>query len=72
LQASIKGLGVPGPLLFPPDGGGVNMRKLDAAPVAARKPSLPAGSRGDAPAEVVCLALALALLVLASRIASIW
>jgi hypothetical protein len=47
------------------------MRKPDAASVAAR--SLPAGSRGDAPAELVCLALALALLVLASRIfISIW
>jgi hypothetical protein len=48
------------------------MRKPDAASVAARKASLPAGSRGDAPAELVCMALALALLVLAFRIASIW
>jgi hypothetical protein len=47
------------------------MRKAAAAPVAANKASLPAGSR-DSPAKVVCLALALALLVLASRIASIW
>jgi len=48
------------------------MRKPDAAFAAARKPSLPTGSRGDAPVELVCLALALALLVLAFRITSIW
>jgi hypothetical protein len=48
------------------------MRKPDAASVAARKTSLPAGSQGDAPTELVCLALALALLVLAARIVSIW
>jgi hypothetical protein len=33
---------------------------------------MPAGSRGNAPVELVCLALALALLALAVRIASIW
>jgi hypothetical protein len=48
------------------------MRKPDAAAVAARKTSPRALSQGDAPAELVCLALALALLVLAVRIASIW
>jgi hypothetical protein len=48
------------------------MRKPDAAFVAGEKPSLPAGGRGDTPVVLVCLALALALLVLASRIASIW
>jgi hypothetical protein len=47
------------------------MRKPGAAPVAARQASLPASRRHDAPVEVVCLALALALVVLASRIASI-
>jgi hypothetical protein len=46
------------------------MRKTDAASAAARKPALPAG--GDAPAEVVCAALALALVVLVARIVSIW
>ena len=51
---------------------GVKMRKPDAASVAARNPSLPAGGRGDAATELVCLALALALLVLAARIVSIW
>ena len=55
-----------------PGGGGVNMRKPEAASAAARKASLPAGNRGDTPVELVCLALALALLVLAFRIASIW
>jgi len=48
------------------------MRKPDPASAAVRKTALPAGSRGDAPVELVCLALALALLALASRIASIW
>jgi hypothetical protein len=48
------------------------MRKPAAAAVAARKTSVPAGSRGNAPTELVCLALALALLALAARIASIW
>jgi hypothetical protein len=48
------------------------MRNPDAAPVAARKASPPAAGPGDAPKELVCLALALALLALAARIASIW
>jgi len=48
------------------------MRKPAAASVAARKTSLPAGSQGDAPVKVVCLALVLALLALACRIATIW
>jgi len=49
------------------------MRKPAAVvPVAARKVSLPAGKRGDASVELVCLALALALFTLVSRIASIW
>jgi hypothetical protein len=48
------------------------MRKPDAASGAARKASLPAGGQSDAPVELVCLALLLALVVLASRIASIW
>jgi hypothetical protein len=59
-------------LLFVPDGIGVNMRKPLPAPVAASNTSLPAGGRGDAPVELVCLALVLALLALALRIASIW
>jgi hypothetical protein len=48
------------------------MRKTEAAPVATRNRGLSAGSRSDASAELVCLALALAVIVLASRIASIW
>jgi hypothetical protein len=48
------------------------MRKPGAALVAAKKTSLPAGTRPDTPVELVCLALALALLVLALRIASIY
>jgi hypothetical protein len=48
------------------------MLKPAAATVAATKTSLPAAGRGDAPVELVCLALALAVLTLAFRIASIW
>ena len=48
------------------------MRKPDAGSVAASKITLPAGSRGDTPTTLVCLALALALVALAARIASIW
>jgi hypothetical protein len=51
---------------------GVTMRKPAAASVAARKAHLPAGGRDDASVELVCLALVLALLALACRIASIW
>jgi hypothetical protein len=48
------------------------MRKPAVAAVAARKvPALAAGP-DTAPATLVCLALALALLFLAARIASIW
>jgi len=48
------------------------MRKPESAAAAATTASRPAGRRTDAPTELVCLALALALLVLAVRIASIW
>ncbi len=44
---------------------------VDAAP-AAREAPLPGGRRGDAAVEPVCLALALAILVLAGRIAATW
>jgi hypothetical protein len=48
------------------------MRKPEAASVAARKASLSAGSRDTAPVEVVCMALMLALVMLALRIATVW
>ena len=48
------------------------MRKPAAATVAARKLSPPAGSNDAAPVEVVCMALVLALFVLAVRIAMVW
>jgi hypothetical protein len=57
--------------LFQLDGNGV-MSKSDAAFVAARNASSPAGTPDDAPAKLVCTALALALLALAARIVSIW
>jgi hypothetical protein len=47
------------------------MAKPDAVSVAAREP-MPAGGRSDAPVELVCLALMLALVALALRIAAIW
>jgi hypothetical protein len=46
------------------------MRKPDGASIAAGKTSLPAGD--NAPMQLVCLALALALVALSLRIASIW
>jgi hypothetical protein len=48
------------------------MRKPAGPSVVARNESMPAGRRGDAPVELVCLALTLALLALAFRIASVW
>lgn len=47
------------------------MRKGDTASLAGQPPR-PAGGRNDAPTELVCLALALALVALFARIASIW
>jgi hypothetical protein len=43
------------------------MRKTDAATRA-----VPTDRRGDAPAELVCLALMLALVTLAWRILAVW
>jgi hypothetical protein len=43
------------------------MRKNDAAIRV-----VPTGRRGDAPAELVCLALMLALVALACRILAVW
>ena len=48
------------------------MRKPAIVLVAARKASVPAGYRSNAPAQLVCLALMLALFALAFRIATIW
>ena len=53
-------------------GVGVNMRKSVTASVAATSARLPAGSPDERTVELVCLALALALLALGFRIASIW
>jgi hypothetical protein len=47
------------------------MRKADTASVAGQ-PQQSALSRNDAPTKLVCLALALALVALFARIASIW
>jgi hypothetical protein len=47
------------------------MRKSPAPSVAATKAS-PDARSGNAPVELVCLALALALFTLACRIATIW
>lgn len=48
------------------------MRKAMSAAAAATNAVLPAGSRDRRAMELVCLALALALLVVVVRIASIW
>ena len=47
------------------------MPKPDPVSVAPRKAML-AGGRSNAPAELVCLALVLALVALALRIAATW
>jgi hypothetical protein len=46
------------------------MRKVD--PASPAKGRLASARPGDAPAELVCLALLLSLFALAARIASIW
>jgi hypothetical protein len=56
--------------LFLRDGDGVKMRKPAAATVPP--PSAAATSPDQASLRLVCLALTLALLVLAARIASVW
>ena len=48
------------------------MRKPITAPASAAGAALPAGSRDKGSVELVCLALVLALLALAVRIATIW
>ena len=48
------------------------MRKPVTASAAATGAALPAGSRDRRSVELVCLALALALLALTCRIAAIW
>jgi hypothetical protein len=48
------------------------MRKPAAKTAAATKASLLSGRRDEASMQLVCLALMLALLVLAARIASVW
>jgi hypothetical protein len=51
------------------------MRKPDAAPVAVIKAPLAAslsGNGADAPVQLVCLALALAVVALGLRIVMIW
>jgi hypothetical protein len=58
--------------LFLPDGDGVNMRKPAAATVPPATAAVPAASPDRASVRLVCLALTLALLVLAYRIASVW
>jgi hypothetical protein len=57
--------------LFLPKGDGVNMRK-PATIVAPGKPAVPAADPNQASVRLVCLALTLAVVVLAFRIASIW
>jgi hypothetical protein len=48
------------------------MRKPDPVAAAAAKLLPPPGREDSAPVQMVCLALALSVLVLGCRIASIW
>jgi len=48
------------------------MRKFDAAALAASKKPAPAAEREQAAVRLVCMALTLALVTLASRIFGVW
>jgi hypothetical protein len=48
------------------------MRKPDVTALAASKASLVTGHGDEAPVKLVCLALVLALVVLAGRIVTVW
>jgi hypothetical protein len=48
------------------------MRKTDLAAPAARRAPLSAAGRDGATVQLVCLALVVSLIALASRIVSIW
>jgi hypothetical protein len=48
------------------------MRKILTETVATDGAQLPAARRQQSPAELVCLALVLALITLAGRIVTIW
>jgi len=48
------------------------MRKVDAAAMAASRKSTPAAERQQATVQLICLALTLATIALASRIFSVW
>jgi hypothetical protein len=48
------------------------MRKPGTVFVPATRPSPAAGGGSNAPTELVCLALAMAVIALAARIVSIW
>jgi hypothetical protein len=58
--------------LSPLDVYGVIMRKSASAPIAATDAPLPTGSQEHAPLRLVCFALALAVVALGFRIATIW
>ena len=48
------------------------MRKVDATAMAATRSPVAATERHDAAVQIVCLALTLATIALASRIFSVW
>jgi hypothetical protein len=48
------------------------MRKVDAAAMAASRKATPAAERQQATVQLICLALTLATIALASRIFSVW
>jgi hypothetical protein len=48
------------------------MRKIDASAFVTKKTLPPAAVREQAPAQLICLALMLALVTLACRIYSVW
>jgi hypothetical protein len=52
--------------------GFLRMRKVDAAAIAANRKAVQAAERHEITVQLVCLALTLATIALASRIFSVW
>jgi hypothetical protein len=48
------------------------MRKVDTAAMAVNRKAMPAAERHEATVQLVCLALTLATIALASRIFGVW
>ena len=72
MRESLKGPGNSGAFAVSMSGVGVNMRKPVTVAAAATSAAVPAGRRDRRAVELICLTLALAMLAIIVRIASIW